>query len=68
MKITIELHGITAIVEEAIEVADDALELDTCLRCLIAVGYHPDSVADAVAEWALLDGAIDCTHRDVPIF
>ena len=60
MKITIELHGITATVEEDIEVADDAL--DTCLRCLIAVGFHPASVADAVAGWALLDGAIDCTR------
>ena len=64
MKITIELHGITATVEEDIEVADDAL--DTCLRCLIAVGYLPASVADAVAEWALLDGAIGCTHLDEP--
>ena len=60
MKIAIELHGITATVEEDIEVADDAL--DTCLRGLIAVGFHPASVADAVAEWALLDGAIDCTR------
>ena len=45
---------------------DDVVEvedvLDMCIRCMLAVGYHPDSVADAVAEWALLDGAIDCTR------
>ena len=64
MKITIELHDITAAITEEIEMADEALA--ACLRCMVAVGFHPASVADAVAEWALLDGAIDCTHLDEP--
>jgi len=60
MQVSISNDGLVARVTEDVVAADDVLEM--CLRCMLAVGYHPDSVADAVAEWALLDGAIDCTR------
>lgn len=58
MKITIEKDGITVVIEAIAELATDVIE-ELVAPALIAYGWHPESIAAAMRDYAAEHGNED---------